>query len=671
MFKNLSRFRHILPLSCLIFGLNLILSPVALGDELNPANGSYLWIQASNRQTQPDSPLIPTFILLTGHQPSRLAQIQTIIKTNGGQITHTFPHQALIANMPAAIHRQLTALPDVAVVLAEPVDLATIDIYGPDARRYASVWNSLVTPQPETTTSLASLAAEHPAESHPDALTAPDLPADGGLGVAATSVTPGYYQTSEYMAGSVAVGIVLVESDGSQDLSTENWTNDEKQQVFNEIVAAFNWWAGLEPRANLSFVYDDHLSQPLPTGVEPITRPYYHQRYWIGDAMSTLGYSAFSYFTQVRDYNNALRTTYQTDWAFTIFVVDSSADQDNRFSDGYFAYAYLGGPFMVMTYGNNGYGPGNMDAIAAHEMGHIFLALDQYYSAYQSCTLRSGYLDVENQNSQYGGCASNVASIMRGQTYPYTIRAIDPFAAGQIGWRDSDGDNILDPLDTELPITIDNIAQDENNVTISGATQIIPYPSPRRTDVTINTLTAVQYRFNNGAWQSATATDGAFDSTAETYHFSTSLPPGLYHLDVAALDSAGNLSDVYATATIIIPDPVDGGLNTQLYPPDHPLYIDEPITLEGLAYHLADGIVTQVEYQLDGGVLQPAEAQDGAFDSGYESFNLNITPLSAGIHTVEVTATDDEGNVEINAASLEIQVSEPRSYQVLLPLIIK
>jgi hypothetical protein len=58
--------------------------------------------------------------------------------------------------------------------------------------------------------------------------------------------------------------------------------------------------------------------------------------------MGALGYKSSSYFTRVRDYNNALRATYQTDWAFTVFVVDSSADGDNHFSDGYFAYAYLG-----------------------------------------------------------------------------------------------------------------------------------------------------------------------------------------------------------------------------------------------------------------------------------------------------------------------------------------
>jgi hypothetical protein len=473
------------------------------------------------------------------------------------------------------------------------------------------------------------------------------------------------------MAGSVAVGIILVESNGSTDPSTENWTSDEKQRVFNEIVAALNWWGEMEPRANLSFVYDDHFTDPLPTNVEPITRPYYHQQYWIADAMGALGYSDSSYFTRVRNYINDLRVTHQTDWAFTIFVVDSSADSDNRFSDGYFAYAYLGGPFTVMTYGNNGYGPGYMDAVAAHEIGHIFHALDQYYSAYQSCTRRAGYLNVENQNSLYGPCSSNVTSIMRGQTYPFYAHAIDPYAAGQIGWRDSDGDDILDPLDTELPITIDNLTQDGNSITVSGAAGIIPYPSPSRTNVTINTLTSVQYRLNGGQWQPATATDGVFDSTTENYHFTVVLSPGLYNLEVAVFDSAGNMSTISASEIITILDPLDGGLNTQLFLSNSAFHTDNPITLNGIAYHLGDSFVADVQYRLDNAPWQPANAQDGAFDSDYETFSLTIDALDVGTYQLEVFATDGEGNEEINTANLILQVTESPTSPIFLPLVMK
>ena len=624
------------------------------------------WIPISSVHAQSETP-VPALILLASNNEQQLAQAQALIKAGGGHTRHKLPHQALIAQVsPGDIH-MLAALPGVADVFTQVVDPSSVESYGPNARHIVGVWNSLVAPQ-ATPLDVSLMATGHP-DDPDDALTAPDLPSAKGTTLLATSasssITPGYYQTSEYLAGTVAVGVVLVESDGSGDDSTEDWTTSEKQKVFDEIVAGLDWWAEMEPRANLSFVYDDHFSNPLPTSVEPISRPYYDQRYWIADAMSELGYGASSYFTQVRDYNNNLRATHQTDWAFTIFVVDSSADSDNRFSNKYFAYAYLGGPFMVMTYGNNGYGISNMDAVTAHEVGHIFHALDQYYSAYQPCTRRAGYLDVENQNSLYGDCTSDEPSIMRGGTYPYRADAIDSYAAGQVGWRDSDGDDILDPLDTDLPISIASVAVEGDRVTVSGATEIIPYPSPSRTSVTINTLTGVQYRFDGGDWQQAAADDGSFDETSESYHFTASPPPGLRTLEVVALDSAGNISDIGATETISILDPVDGGLNTELG-----LLSGAPsgqaAIINGVAYHLQGATITGVEYRIDGGPWQSVDAQDGAFDSDYEFFTLSTDWLEAGTYMIEARASDSEGNTEVNFASQEFTVA----YTVFLPVVL-
>lgn len=602
-----------------------------------------------------ENSLIQVFVLLAGSNWTELTGVQRLVETSGGRIIHTFPHQAVIAMLPAGARQALAELPGVVLVTTGPVELSTVDAYGSSARSYAGVWNSLIdmpSPAPDL------IAATHSDEPI-DAFIAPDLPVADQLMAASDSITPGYYQTSEYMAGSVAVGIVLVESDGSVDPSTEDWTADEKQLVFSEIVSALNWWAELDPRANLSFIYDDHFSNPVPVSVEPITRPYYHQQYWIDDAMTALGYNAASYFTAVRDYDNYLRTTYQTDWAFTIFIVDSSADNDNRFSDGFFAYAYLGGPFLVLTYGNNGYGPGNMDAVAAHETGHIFYALDQYYGAYQPCTRRSGYLDVENQNSQYGDCTLSTNSIMRGQTYPYNANAIDPYAAGQIGWRDSDNDNIFDPLDTSLPTEITSVLQDGNNITVNGTAGIIPYPSPHHTSVTINRLTGVEYRFNSGNWQQAMAVDGIFDGTNEDYFFSaaTLLEPGIHILEVAAVDSAGNVSDTFAREEITILDPVDGGLNTQ-FDSSSLRYVGQTAIIDGIAYHATGGKIAKVEYRLNGGSWQGISAQDGAFDSGYESFTISLDLSGSGPYLLEAFATDANGQAEVNIAHQDIQFSK-------------
>ncbi len=631
------------------------------------------WRETPIAQAQ-DNTLTPVFILLTpGHNdtPTIMTQLQTMIKSQGGRVTHTFPSQALIAKVPIGMTAQLAELSGITAVFTGAIELSTMDVYGASARRLAAVWNSLLSPQPAPET---QLTAQDHSNVPNDALTAPDLPPHNEIGAAATgSIAPGYYETSGFMAGSVAVGLVLVESNGQVDPSTEDWADDEKQLVFSEIVAACNWWAELDPRANLSFVYDDHFSNPLPTGVEPITRPYFDQQYWIADAMGALGYnSSANYFTRVRDYNNNLRAAYHTNWAFTIFVVNSTHDADNRFSDGYFAYAFLGGPFLVMTSGNDGYGPYNMDAVAAHEIGHIFFALDQYYSAAQPCSFRSGYLYVENQNSQYGGCSSNANSIMRGQIYPYSTKVIDPYAAGQIGWRDSDGDNIFDPLDTSLPVSINQTSTEGNRVTVSGTAEIIPYPSPNSISITINTLTGVKYRFDAGDWQPATAADGAFDGTTENYQFATTaLSPGFHNLEVAAVDSAGNVSDNYEAKTIAMLDPLDGGLNTDLYlPTNSTLSVNQVTTIKGVSYHMQGGLIATVEYRINGGDWQPAQAEDGAFDSDNEPFNVIFNPSSfgAGPYRIEARATDNSGYVEVNVAGEEIKVTA-EVHLIFLPIV--
>jgi len=617
-------------------------------------------------------------VILDATDVTAMQQAIERIEAEGGRIVHVFPTHVLIGSLPQGHETVLLGQAGIISIHRSPLDPSTVATYGQTARQAVKVWNTAFASQQPQQTDLS--AQEVGEELVNDAFYPPDLigeaqaTAQGGIGAASA---PGYYQTSEFMIGRVAVGIILPESDGSLDPSTEDWTVEERQLVHNEIVAGMNWWAAREPRANLTFYYDDHFTSPLSTGYEPINRSHSDQGLWIGQVMGELGYSASSYFARVRDYNNALRNQYQTNWAFTIFVVDSSNDRDNKFSDGYFAYAYLGGPFMVMTYGNNGYGSGNMDAVAAHEMGHIFRALDQYYSAHQACTYRSGYLYVENQNSQYGNCSSNETSIMRGQVWPYRSGAIDYYARGQVGWWDSDGDDILDPVDTTLEITLEPQAESptsESVIAYLGSVEDIPCPSPSssswRPDVTINTIASVDYRLNGGEWQQATPGDGDFDSASEGYTFTTeSLAPGVYVVDVRAINSAGGSQVLAEGDILVVLDPVDGTLNSSLYPysPD-PTTNDTP-NYEGLA--TANPSVARVEYRVDGGQWQEATASDGAFDETIESFTFTPEALALGSHTFEVRAIDSSGKEESSYDGDTLDVVEgPETYVIALPIIV-
>ena len=237
-----------------------------------------------------------------------------------------------------------------------------------------------------------------------------------------------------------------MDSNGSIDTETEDWTSTEESNAINEIYDGLDWWTdNAADNTNISWFYD--INYGVPTSYEPITRPYTDEQHWIQEAMQAFGYTAYpGYKDNVRDYLNDLRDSYGTDWAFAIFLVDSSADADGLMSDNYFAYAWLTGPHTVMTYDNDGYGISNMDAVTAHEVGHIFGALDQYASSFCYCTQTGGYLNIENQNCD-NSCDSDVASIMRSQVAPFTNNAIDDYAKGQLGWRDTDSDGVLDPIE--------------------------------------------------------------------------------------------------------------------------------------------------------------------------------------------------------------------------------
>lgn len=476
------------------------------------------------------------------------------VEAAGGRVKHVFPPDALIGTLPPDAELP----PTIRAVYRRAIAPAALDALTFQARHAAWAWNALQTLRtgsadqgPDRIETALDLNTLQP-ELVGDAFTPPTplaLLSDD------SDPSPNYAETSEYLIGRVAVSIILPASDGSVDPSTEDWTPEERELVLEEITAALDWWAELEPRAQLTFVYDDGAADPVPTSYEPISRPYRDQSFWITEVMAEKGYTATSYFDQVRLYNHDLRQTYDTDWAFTIFVVDSSHDDDNRFSDGYFAYAYLGGPFAVMTTGCNGYGPHNLDAVVAHEVGHLFFALDQYYSAQQACTLRSGYLGVENQNSQYGDCILDQPSIMRGHISPYRNGVIDKYARGQLGWWDSDGDGIFDPVDTPLTISDIEVMTDTTSpdvLAVKGQVAEQPHPSPLRRDIIINRITQVTYRVVGSSWIDASPVDGAFDAHVEAFTFTTApLTGGDWDVDLRVEDSAGNqVTETLATVSI-------------------------------------------------------------------------------------------------------------------------
>ena len=280
---------------------------------------------------------------------------------------------------------------------------------------------------------------------------------------------PGARETAAFAAGRVAVGVVFLESDGSAMTSTEDWSRRTEhpagppQLVLGKIQNALDWWNAQSPDGSLELFLPAAgaygAPQTLKTGYEPIRMDVTYG--WKGPPRALRRRLALAGHGPARlrprrerrqpypetRYADRLRRRNGADWAFVVYVVDSLKDADGMFRNGAVAYtADLFGPYSMLTYDNDGYRFANFDAVLAHEMGHVFGALDEYAPpapGYPSTgDLRSGYLGVRNGNAVSGG-STDLPCIMRGSNATldaFALGDLCPSTVGQTGLRDTDAD---------------------------------------------------------------------------------------------------------------------------------------------------------------------------------------------------------------------------------------
>jgi hypothetical protein len=378
---------------------------------------------------------------------------------------------------------------------------------------------------------------------------------------------PGARETVAFAAGRVACAVVFLESDGSIMTSSEDWSAARKDAVLDKVQSALDWWNDRSPDGSLEVFMPAAGSPGAPrtvkTGYEPIRmsigygwkgRPVTTDAAWRWQAMSSLGFGHDAgddspkpetrYAQKVRARNNA-------DWAFVVYVVDSLNDNDGMFADGVVAYtADLFGPYCMLTYDNDGYHFANFDAVLAHEMGHVFGALDEYAPpapGYPSTgNLRSGYLGVLNGNAVVGGNGGAEPCIMLGSNGTLSAFAsgdLCRWTRGQTGLRDTDGDTRPDVVDTKPAITtrLESTAAN-GTVTLRGSVTEKPRKRGRisggvyfRHDLSILTPHQARYRVDDGDWLPLTAVDGAFGEPSEAWKLTTgALTPGGHKLELQA-----------------------------------------------------------------------------------------------------------------------------------------
>lgn len=356
--------------------------------------------------------------------------------------------------------------------------------------------------------------------------------------------------TSEFLAGSVSLNVFLVQCDGTIDSVSESWSADREAQVMAEILEGLDWVRAQEPQAALSFVhhvYAGRTDARARTGYEPIRRPAdplgsTGESLWLPQILANLGFTTGDRFSRSRALAQQTRSADGTDWGVNAFVVDSLNDADGVFADGRFAYTWISGPHLVMTFDNQNWGITRMSMVLRHEILHSFYAFDEYSSSACGCVESRGYLDGRNSNCNTCN-ASAVSCVMVSNG-----NALCPGTRRQIGWADVDGDGTADVVGEDPDTFLDTLPAPicgpfglQGLAAVVAATNRNPVAYTPRVSISVNRVAGVDYRVDGGAWAPAEPADGGWGDPTERYTATLDLPPGLHTVETRARDDHGNV----------------------------------------------------------------------------------------------------------------------------------
>jgi len=323
--------------------------------------------------------------------------------------------------------------------------------------------------------------------------------------------------TGEFMLGRIAVTPVFLESTGA--VSTEDWTPAYVEAVMGNIQTGLQWWNQLLAKKSslhtLEWVIDrTYVDNRLPITFEPINMTSEGYLQWGPQFLQGVGFNNSPNFeTNIRSFNNAQRTKLDTDWSFTIFVVNAMRDIDGSFAPGGSfsrAFAFAGGLFEVIP-------SSRPNSTYTHETGHIFWARDEYNGGGNYYD-RRGYYNAQNTNAVDLNPTPNFqqqASIMSSGSSLTTAfnQIISPDATlAQIGWQDSDNDGIFDVLD--VPLKLEGTGRFNpqfNFYSFSGRASVQTLPnrnsSGTQNDITLNKVRRIEYRIDAGNWTTIQSPD--------------------------------------------------------------------------------------------------------------------------------------------------------------------
>ena len=516
------------------------------------------------------------FVALRDATPGALTAFVQRLEAAGGHASVVWASGAAVVYADDAVLARTEIAQAVASVHRAPLDERALAAFDPGRRLTGAAWNFALTLGDPGADAEPAVPAEGSGVGLPDAGPRPVLlarPPEAASGSGPSTLSAynhvplgaDYYDTSEFMAGRVAVGVWLLD-DAAPGAS---WTSGEISQTLGGVQAGLdNWVRKGGASAFLTFFIETHENQTV-SGT-PIQKPMSWDATWANEVMGNNGWTGANGFEKCFAYNHSIRDAYAANWCYSIFIADSNPSvNQGLFQGGGYAWAYYGGPWIYMSrYSTWAYNYSRYYAVVPmHESGHIFMSTDEYDGSMQY----SGYLNVADVD--FARCIMN-------QNDSTTVCAA---TRSQIGWRDLDGDGIIEPLDVPPDATLVPLAPDptgDPTPTWSGHARVMAlhnhnpysgYQPPH--DQTIARIQMVQCRVDGGPWSAASASDGVFDSYAEDFTWTPApLAPGTHVIESRALTTAGAWTAAYGTDTVTVAGLVGveegGGPLVALAPPE-------------------------------------------------------------------------------------------------------
>jgi len=189
------------------------------------------------------------------------------------------------------------------------------------------------------------------------------------------------------------------------------------------------------------------------------------------------------------------------------------------------------------------------------------------------------------------------------------------------------------------------------NTELTAETKTVPAAPPaaalaalKNVPVGVQAQIKAQIAANTASNAAAAATGKSAQNLKETSYSwdTTSLPDGLYQVEVVASDKPSNPTGALTAKVVSAPFLVSNTAPT-LTVGTPSVSADKTVTLHGTAQTNLI-FVQAVQAKVDDGDPIAAAADDGLFDSRSEPFTLTVPALSSGPHKIEVQALDQAGN---------------------------